>query len=109
MWNIQCKQLFFSSYNFEFFNLVKEMPTQNGYRYSKKPTSNESRYFIQRNIDKAEIVNLSSIYDDYKSEYRYLFNEIYCFKNDTNTSNSIIISTEYNKKICKNVYYGKIS
>lgn len=88
MWNIKCKQLFFSSHNFEFFNLLKEMPTQNGYRYSKKPTSNESRYFIQRNIDKSEIVKLSNIYDDYKSEYHYLFNEIYCFNNDPNNSNS---------------------
>lgn len=88
MWNIKCKQLFFSSHNFEFFNLLKEMPTQNGYRYSKKLTSNESRYFIQRNIDKSEIVNLSSIYDNYKSEYHYLFNEIYCFNNDADKNNS---------------------
>ena len=88
MWNIKCKQLFFSSHNFEFFNLLKEMPTQNGYRYSKRPSSNESRYFIQRNIDKSEIVNLSSIYDNYKSEYHYLFNEIYCFNNDPDKNNS---------------------
>jgi len=88
MWNIKCKQLFLSSHNFEFFNLLKELPTSNGYRYSKKPSSNESRYFINRNLDESEILNLSSIYDDYKSEYHYLFNEIVNFNTDPNKGNS---------------------
>lgn len=69
---IKCKQIFLSSHNFEFFNLLKELPI-NG----KK----ESRYFIERNIlhNISEIKALPEIFDKYSSEYHYLFKEIYNF------------------------------
>lgn len=67
-WEIRCKQLFFSSHNFEFFNLLKELPL------NKK----ESRYFIERNRARnvSEIKVLPEIFDKYSSEYHYLFKEI---------------------------------
>ncbi|MCT3806474.1 AAA family ATPase [Elizabethkingia anophelis] len=67
-WEIRCKQLFFSSHNFEFFNLLKELPL------NKK----ESRYFIERNraSNISEIKVLPEIFDKYSSEYHYLFKEI---------------------------------
>ncbi|MCC9065973.1 AAA family ATPase [Flavobacterium piscisymbiosum] len=70
-WDITCKQLFFSSHNFEFFNLLKELPL------NKK----ESRYFIERNraYNTSEIKILPDIFDKYSSEYHYLFKEIYDF------------------------------
>ncbi|WP_407500038.1 AAA family ATPase [Elizabethkingia meningoseptica] len=67
-WEIRCKQLFFSSHNFEFFNLLKELPL------NKK----ESRFFIERNRinNISEIKILPEIFDKYSSEYHYLFKEI---------------------------------
>jgi wobble nucleotide-excising tRNase len=67
-WEIRCKQLFFSSHNFEFFNLLKELPL------NKK----ESRYFVERNRANniSEIKILPEIFDKYSSEYHYLFKEI---------------------------------
>ena len=89
MWDINCKQLFISTHNFEFFNLLKQMPTRNGYRYSKKiDKTEESRYFIQRSINESSIVSLPNVYDSYSSEYHYLFNEIHEFNKDPNKSSS---------------------
>lgn len=88
-WNQKCKQLFISTHNFEFFNLLKEMPTRNGYRYSSKGLKgNESRYFISRNVNESKLEKLPSVYDTYKSEYHFLFKEIYTFKNDPNNTGS---------------------
>ena len=71
-WDLNCCQLFFSSHNFEFFNLLKELPLNN-----KK----ESRYFIERNRNShtSEIKKLPDIFDKYSSEYHFLFKEIYDF------------------------------
>ena len=88
-WQQKCKQLFISTHNFEFFNLLKEMPTRNGYRYSSKGfKGNECRYFISRNVNESKLVKLPSVYDTYKSEYHFLFKEIYTFKNDPNNAGS---------------------
>lgn len=88
-WIQKCKQLFISTHNFEFFNLLKEMPTSNGFRYSSKGLKgNESRYFISRKVNEAKIEKLPRVYDTYKSEYHFLFKEIYNFKNDPNNSSS---------------------
>lgn len=88
-WNQKCKQLFISTHNFEFFNLLKEMPTQNGYRYSSKGLKgDECRYFVSRNINESKLIKLPTVYDTYKSEYHFLFKEIYTFKNNPNNSSS---------------------
>lgn len=69
---IKCKQLFLSSHNFEFFNLLKELPIN---------IKKESRYFIERNIltNASTIKALPEIFDKYASEYHFLFKEIFEF------------------------------
>ncbi|MDR0833599.1 MAG: AAA family ATPase [Candidatus Symbiothrix sp.] len=76
VWNLMCKQLFVSTHNFDFFNLLKELP--------KKGYKKESRYFISRKINEAFLENLPAVYNNYQSEYHYLFGEIMSFYNDTN-------------------------
>lgn len=88
MWDLKCKQLFISTHNFEFFNLMKELPTINGYRYSKKEKSNESRYFIERSLLDSKILLLPKIYDSFASEYHYLFSEIVKFDKEADKGNS---------------------
>lgn len=82
MWDLKCKQIFLSTHNFEFFNLLKEMPKQHG--YSKK----ESRYFISRKVTEATIEKLPNVFNTFSSEYHFLFGEILSFKNEVNKSAS---------------------
>lgn len=72
-WKLKCLQLFFSTHNFEFFNLLRELPME-------KP-SKESKYYIERSFtDNSTIIKeLPAILNKYKSEYHYLFKEIYEF------------------------------
>ena len=87
-WKLKCKQIFFSTHNFEFFNLLKEMPvSKTGFSYSSKAVkSKESRYFISRNILDSHIEKLPEVYNSYSSEYHYLFSEIVNFNNSANQS-----------------------
>lgn len=85
-WEIKCKQIFISTHNFEFFTLLKELPTSRGYRYSNKESTNESRVFIERNLNESKILKLPNVYDSYSSEYHFLFGEIEKFNNATNKS-----------------------
>lgn len=87
MWVLRCKQLFISTHNFEFFNLLKEMPTKRGFSYSSNDAkSKESRYFVSRGLKESQIERLPNVYDSYKSEYHYLFGEITSFNADPNKS-----------------------
>ncbi len=88
MWDLKCKQFFMSTHSFEFFNLMKELPTSKGYRYSQKDKSNESRYFIERSISDSKILLLPKIYDSFASEYHYLFSEIVKFDKELDKGNS---------------------
>lgn len=85
-WELKCKQIFFSTHNFEFFNLLKEMPvSKTGFRYSSNGVrSKESRYFISRNIADSHIEKLPEVYNSYSSEYHYLFSEIINFNDSAN-------------------------
>lgn len=87
-WKLKCKQIFFSTHNFEFFNLLKEMPvSKTGFRYSSKAIkSDESRYFISRNLLDSHIEKLPEVYNSYSSEYHYLFSEIINFNDFVNQS-----------------------
>jgi hypothetical protein len=87
MWNQKCLQLFVSTHNFDFFNLLKEMPTNKGYSYDKK-NKKESRYFISRKVNTSSIENLPKVYDSFKSEYHFLFKEINDFSNSLNSPSS---------------------
>ena len=89
MWNQKCLQLFISTHNYEFFNLLKEMPTTRGFSYEKKLQSRkETRYYISRKINNSSIEMLPKVYDDFKSEYHYLFKQINDFNNDPNNTKS---------------------
>jgi wobble nucleotide-excising tRNase len=89
MWQMNCKQLFISTHNFEFMNLMKELPKSNGYDYIKDENKcKESRYFIERKGNYSTISKIPTIFDDFKSEYHYLFSVITAFNNDLNKSDS---------------------
>jgi len=87
MWHQKCLQLFISTHNFEFFNLLKEMPTIRGFSYEKK-NKKESRYFITRRVNESSIEKLPSVYDSYKSEYHYLFKTINEFNKNPSPEDS---------------------
>jgi wobble nucleotide-excising tRNase len=76
---VKCKQLLISTHNFEFFNLLKELPIAK---------SNESRYFISRGVNESRIEKLPNVYNFFKSEYHFLFSEIVNFNDDENKSAS---------------------
>jgi wobble nucleotide-excising tRNase len=84
-WQIQCRQLFISTHNFEFFTLLKELP--------KKGYKKDSRYFIARKLTDSSIEKLPNVYNTFYSEYHYLFGEILSFTNeqDKSTSNKLLI------------------
>ena len=86
MWSQKCLQLFVSTHNFEFFNLLKEMPTQRGFLYDRRNNKRESRYFISRKISESSIEKLPNVYDTFKSEYHFLFKEINDFNNNSSGS-----------------------
>jgi wobble nucleotide-excising tRNase len=89
MWKMNCKQLFISTHNFEFMNLMKELPKGDGYFYIKdEKKCKESRYFIERKDTSSTITKIPTIFDDFKSEYHYLFSVITSFNNDANKSDS---------------------
>ncbi|ASO04799.1 AAA family ATPase [Arenibacter algicola] len=87
MWQQKCLQLFISTHNYEFFNLLKEMPTIRGFGYEKK-NKNESRYFISRKVNESSIEKLPAVYDSFKSEYHFLFKEINDFNENPSPSKS---------------------
>lgn len=76
MWKLQCRQLFISTHNFEFFNLLKELPKADGMGKKK-----ESKYFINRILNESAIQNLPAVYKDFPSEYHFLFGEILQYYN----------------------------
>lgn len=82
MWVIKCKQLFISTHNFDFFNLLKEMPL----------SKSEERYYVERIGDQSTFKNLPHIFDSYQSEYHFLFSEIVAFHNsdDKSSSNKVL-------------------
>ena len=74
--SLKCLQLFLSTHNFEFFNLLRELPL------GKRDTE----YYFIRRIAESEsgLYRLPKAIRDYKSEYHYLFNELYKFHNSAN-------------------------
>ncbi|MCU4164456.1 AAA family ATPase [Marinilabiliaceae bacterium A049] len=72
-WKLKCYQLFLSTHNFEFFNLLRELPMD-------KPTK-ESKYYIERSfVDNSSTLKpLPLVLDKFKSEYHFLFKEIFDF------------------------------
>ncbi len=88
-----CGQVFITTHNFDFFNLLKDMvksdPDGTPNRRSKKDKEN---YYlikkIQSNGDKiSTITELPKILRNFKSEYNYLFSKLKEF-NDSNDKNN---------------------
>ncbi|MCL6273382.1 AAA family ATPase [Muricauda sp. 2012CJ35-5] len=70
-------QLFFSTHNFEFFNLLRELPF--------KGSNKRSMYFIKRISDsESTIEELPKSYENYISEYQYLFSRLHQFHESDN-------------------------
>lgn len=73
--SLKCLQLFLSTHNFEFFNLLRELPlgkTHTEYYFVKRISGSESSFF-----------RLPKAIRNYKSEYHYLFGELHKFHNST--------------------------
>ena len=70
---IKCKQLFISTHNFEFLNLVKDW-------FFKLKEHFRSFHLIEKEQDgQSKIKGLPVVLQKYKSEYNYLFSLIYDF------------------------------
>lgn len=75
-WVTACKQIFISTHNFEFFELLKRLPCNKA----------KTRYFMVRRIahDKSTIENVPRSIMAFRSEYHYLFSVIHAFHTDPN-------------------------
>jgi len=80
-----CHQVFVSTHNSEFFNLLK------GRWLGRKMTSQSSAYYIERKLDSsgqvcAQITDLPQLLRKYNSEYEFIFSKLYEFeKNETSS------------------------
>lgn len=84
-----CKQVFISTHNFEFFNLLKDWV--NGVKSYQSNLKNPlwSCYLIDRQKDgeseSAKLLKLPELLQKFKSEYHYLFSIVYDFHNSPST------------------------
>jgi len=71
-WTTTCKQLFVSTHNFEFFNLMRELKPDGG---------NQAKLFLIKRINEhsSHFVNMPKSLSNYSSEYQFLFDKIYRF------------------------------
>lgn len=74
----KCKQLYISTHNFEFYNLVYDW-----FSKTKKNQTPQAYYIIERtknaHKDESTLIESNSLIQKYKSEYVYLFSLIYKF------------------------------
>jgi wobble nucleotide-excising tRNase len=70
-WVTACKQIFISTHNFEFFELLKKLPCN----------KNKTAYFMVRRLSPttSTLENLPESMMKYTSEYHYLFSVIHAF------------------------------
>lgn len=69
--SLKCLQLFLSTHNFEFFNLLRELPLR----------KNETEYYFVKRVSESEsgFFRLPKAIRNYKSEYHYLFGVLHKF------------------------------
>lgn len=78
-WTLKCEQLFLSTHNFDFFNLLRELPSGSQIKCFY--------YQVRRINDKESILEkLPKSLQHYTSEYHFLFEELYKFHNSDNKS-----------------------
>jgi wobble nucleotide-excising tRNase len=76
-WDTTCKQLFISTHNFEFFNLIRELEP-------RKDTA-ARLFLVKRKSDgTSELCNMPKSLASYASEYQFLFDSLYKFHLDAN-------------------------
>lgn len=99
---LNCKQLFVSTHNFEFFNLLGELP--------KLKDSNKYFYFIKRQSENDSTIDkLPKALKNYKSEYHYLFKIISDFKDEKNKDiDSAIILPNVIRRFVELYTYSRI-
>jgi len=71
-WGTTCKQLFVSTHNFDFFNLIREL----------QPVKDQmARLFLVRRVagGSSELINMPKSLSNYSSEYQFLFGCLYNF------------------------------
>ncbi|MFK5891874.1 MAG: AAA family ATPase [Pseudomonadota bacterium] len=83
-WLTRCKQIFFSTHNFEFFSLLRKLPMFKKTRF----------YMIKRlSTTESTLIDLPDSILKYSSEYHYLFNVLYDFNNSPDkTSLDVLLS-----------------
>ncbi len=90
---LECKQLFLTTHNFEFFNLIKDLVINDpkGLPNRKKKSDKENFYIIKKVVSNNErysiIENLPEVLRKFRSEYNYLFSIIKQFYENQNKSN----------------------
>lgn len=74
-WSLNCNQLFLSTHNFEFYNLITELPKKGK---PKNLQELQHHYYQVHRIDRDEssLINMPKALLRYKSEYQFLFSEI---------------------------------
>ena len=71
-WKLRVKQIFFSTHNFEFLSLLKDMPIRKDHRCK--------RYFVKRlSPTDSTLINMPQSISRYTSEYQYLWSVIHEF------------------------------
>ncbi|WP_431289720.1 AAA family ATPase [Burkholderia cepacia] len=76
-WDTTCKQIFISTHNFEFFNLIREL--------EPKRDAAARLFLVKRKSDgTAELCNMPKSLSNYASEYQFLFDSVYKFHVDEN-------------------------
>lgn len=91
-WELRCDQLFFSTHNYDFFSLLRDLPKKN--KPQDENDLQHAYYFVKRkNKDEAIIEMLPDAILKYTSEYQYLFKEIYDFyKSDDKSNYSVLMN-----------------
>jgi wobble nucleotide-excising tRNase len=76
-WSTICKQLFISTHNFEFFNLMREL---------KPDGDNAARLFLVKRVSEgvSELCNMPKSLARYGSEYQFLFDRLHQFHTSAN-------------------------
>lgn len=83
-----CGQLFITTHNFDFFNLLKDLKFYRADDNSKKAISAKRNFYLVRKThNDIHIETLPKVLEKYKSEYNYLFSELYSFNSFSDKNN----------------------